>query len=128
MGPSILGLLGRSSFLVFYFGAAMTGAAAHLSEQLWGYAKYGPRYRETRALGGSGAGMGLVTLYACMAPQSTFYMYFIPVPAWLCAGGLVAYDLYGAMRGNDGVAHTGHLGGAAFGAAYYLLRLRRGRF
>lgn len=69
--------------------------------------------------------MGLTSVAACLAPHAKFQIYgIIPVPLWgLCAAyGL--YDGYYLNDNNSRIGHAGHLGGLAFGLAYYLLVLR----
>lgn len=80
------------------------------------------------ALGASGSAMACSVLFAAMYPRTTFLvMFVIPLPAWLAVSGFIVYDLYGAVKNpNDTVAHMAHLGGAAFGLAYYYIVLRRG--
>jgi hypothetical protein len=65
------------------------------------------------ALGASGSAMACTVLFACLFPHSQFLLYFvIPVPAWLCAMGLVGYDAYKAYQASpvDRVAHMAHIG------------------
>ncbi|KAJ4986856.1 rhomboid family protein [Stagonosporopsis vannaccii] len=79
-----------------------------------------------RALGFSGALMGAVTVVACFVPRNKVGLFgVVPVPLWLCALGYAFYDGYYLNSENTRVAHAGHLGGMAFGLAYYFLKLRR---
>jgi membrane associated rhomboid family serine protease len=59
------------------------------------------------------------------------------MPYWVLVGGFVGYDMYrlyeqrssGQRKQNWMGAYVGyaaHLGGAAFGAAFYFLAMRRG--
>jgi len=51
--------------------------------------------------------------------------FFIPVPAALLGGFFLARDFSGLFDGNSGTSHAGHLGGAAAGLLYWLMRFRR---
>jgi hypothetical protein len=45
-----------------------------------------------------GAIYSIVSLFACVAPTTTFQLYgIIPVPAWLLVTGLFSYDLYSTL-------------------------------
>lgn len=79
-----------------------------------------------RALGFSGALMGAITVVACFVPKNTVQLFaVIPVPLWACVLGYGFYDGYYLNSENTRIAHAGHLGGMAFGLAYYFLKLRR---
>jgi membrane associated rhomboid family serine protease len=43
---------------------------------------------------------------------------------WATVAGYAVYDGYYLNDNKSRVGHAGHLGGLAFGIAYYLLRLR----
>ena len=46
----------------------------------------------------TGAIYSVVSLFACVAPTTTFGLYgIIPVPAWLLVTGLFSYDLYSTL-------------------------------
>lgn len=79
------------------------------------------------ALGASGAVMGIAVVYACLFPRNKLLiMFFLPAPAWLAVAGFIALDLFGVLSPvSDGVAHMAHLGGAAYGAAFYYFWLRK---
>ncbi|KAF1973526.1 hypothetical protein BU23DRAFT_533132 [Bimuria novae-zelandiae CBS 107.79] len=82
-----------------------------------------------RALGFSGAVMGVGTIAAFLYPKTRVAIYgIIPMPLWLLMAGYAFYDGYYVNDQNSRIAHAGHLGGGAFGVAYYLLRLRGLRF
>jgi membrane associated rhomboid family serine protease len=76
-------------------------------------------------LGASGVVMGVTATVACIAPKMTVaVMGIIPMPLWLFGAGTALVDTY-LLGGNTGIGHSAHLGGAAFGVAYYFFRLRR---
>lgn len=72
----------------------------------------------------------IVVLDTLLFPTRIIYVNLIlPVPALLLGGFVLARDMIGARAGSDGVAHAGHLGGAAVGlAAWAWLILKRRRF
>jgi len=86
--------------------------------------------------GASGAIAGVVVLYAFNFPHRTLLLFFVlPIPAWLFGVGVVAYDIFGAMKGGRGahIAYSAHVAGAAFAVLYYqrgwnLTRLSAGLF
>jgi hypothetical protein len=72
--------------------------------------------------GASGAIAAVVVLFAFNFPNVTVLLFFVlPMPAWLLGVGIVAYDIIGAMGGNQGsnVAYSAHVAGAAFALLYY---------
>lgn len=78
------------------------------------------------ALGASGAVMALAAVYGALFPNRTLLIgFFLPMPAWLAVVGFIALDVLGLIGGGGGIAHAAHLGGAAYGIAYWFLRLRR---
>ncbi|HHO53684.1 MAG TPA: rhomboid family intramembrane serine protease, partial [Deltaproteobacteria bacterium] len=80
----------------------------------------------TPALGASGSVMALAVLFGAMFPNRTLLLnFFIPVPAALAVAGFILLDIMGAVSGGSQVAHAAHLGGAAYGLAYWYLRIRR---
>ena len=153
-GTQLCMILGTGRFLLVYFGGAVTSSMAHVVYQNYIYPRllrskqarqrqsqpYNPYYNtiaastpyafDRPAMGASGSAMSCTVLFACLSPYSQLLLYgIIPVPAWAAATGLIALDAYSAWRASesDHTAHFGHLGGAAFGIAYYLLALRRRR-
>ena len=143
--------LGAGRLLTVYLGGAVASSLSHIAYQnallptilrsrqaearARGLPAAATRTRPSASLdvpaqGASGSAMACTALFACLYPRSQFLLYFVvPVPAWLCASGLVALDLYAALRAEarDRTAHFGHIGGAAFGVAYYVLAIRRRR-
>ena len=87
-------------------------------------------------LGASGMIEGLLVAMSLTRPHVPVYIMFIPVPIslWVVTGGFLAWDYYRLMQDRvtgptpswtgSFVGYAGHLGGAMFGAAYYLFRLR----
>lgn len=78
--------------------------------------------------GASGAVVGISVLFALHFPRRMLLlMGVLPMPAWLLVTLFVAGDIYGVGQTRDNVAHTAHLGGAAFAALYYFSGLNLGR-
>ncbi|KAJ4365716.1 hypothetical protein N0V83_008336 [Neocucurbitaria cava] len=116
-------------FLFIALGSGISGSAGYLCQQ---YLKVQsnpgvPDY--SRGLGFSGAVMGICSVAACLAPTTKFQLYgIVPVPLWALVAGYAAYDGYYLNSADTRVAHSGHLGGLAFGIMYYVLKLRGMRF
>ncbi len=67
------------------------------------------------SLGASGAVSAVLFAYILFAPWSLIFVFFIPMPAIVYAILYTAYTLYAQRRGNDGINHSAHLWGAAYG-------------
>jgi membrane associated rhomboid family serine protease len=115
-------------------GSAITSSFAFLADmkaRMTAQAPYSNVIVKHVGLGASGVVMGVTGAIACMAPKWKVYLFgVIPMPLWLFGVGAALYDTY-FLGANTGIGHSAHLGGAAFGVAYYFLRLRKfrlGRF
>jgi len=113
---------------------AAGGVVASLSHVAWSRRKM-PHQRRLGwpappappAMGASGAVNAIVLLDTLLFPWRTIYLNLIlPVPALVLGGAVLLRDVYGSYGdGSSGVAHAGHVGGAAVGAAAWAwLRLR----
>ncbi|KAF8629048.1 hypothetical protein AX15_003548 [Amanita polypyramis BW_CC] len=74
------------------------------------------------SLGASGAIYSCVIVTALAFPDSQVALFIpptYPIPIQWGVGGLVALDIMGVLRGWRMFDHWAHLGGAAFGFAYY---------
>ncbi len=79
----------------------------------------------TPALGASGSVMALAVVYAALFPKRTLMINFIlPVPAAIAVAGYLLLDVFGVFSAGSGVAHAAHLGGAAYGLAFFWIRIR----
>ena len=81
-----------------------------------------------KSIGASGSVLGVVTAWCCMNPSTRIGMFLIPlyVPAWSYGVAFVTFSGYCLVTNSlPALGHAGHLGGMAFGAAYYYLWLRR---
>ncbi|KAF9701059.1 hypothetical protein EKO04_000648 [Ascochyta lentis] len=115
-------------FMFIVLGSGLSGSLLWLTQQEQKLQAGNGNTRQ-RGLGFSGALLGAMTVLACFEPRSTVQLYgIIPVPLGLIVLGYAAYDGYYLHSENSRVAHAGHLGGLAFGLAYYFLKLRRLRF
>ncbi|KAH5505493.1 hypothetical protein HBI29_132450 [Parastagonospora nodorum] len=109
--------------LTIAIGAGLTGSVGYLWQRYLSTGAKGVDYR--RGVGFSGALMGVISVAACLAPSAKVQLYgIVPVPLWALVVGYAAYDGYYLNDNNSRIAHSGHLGGLAFGLAYYVLRLR----
>lgn len=94
---------------------------------------------EGSSLGASGMVEGIMVATMLAVPRLPMVIFPIPIamPYWVLVGGFVGYDMYrlyeqrasGQRKLNWMGAYVGyaaHLGGAAFGAAFYFLAMRRG--
>ncbi|KAK5699346.1 hypothetical protein LTR17_023315 [Elasticomyces elasticus] len=124
--------------LTLGLGSALAGSAAWLYERqapatantVWDRAVASFRegnsaLGQASALGASGLVMGVGAAATCFMPQARMFIFFFEAPLWLSMLGFVAIDTYFVGSDLTGIGHSAHLGGVAFGFAYYLLSLRR---
>ncbi|KAH9962669.1 hypothetical protein BC827DRAFT_1129904 [Russula dissimulans] len=79
------------------------------------------------SLGASGAIYSTVVLSTLAFPDAEVSLIFPPTPSFPIqygVGGLVLLDCIGILRGWRFFDHYAHLGGAAFGALYYMYGMR----
>ncbi|EKG16906.1 Peptidase S54 rhomboid [Macrophomina phaseolina MS6] len=114
-----------ASFLTLYLGAGLAGSLGFYYQK-----KAQGNRQQSAAIGASGAVSGLAATMALIAPNAKWQFAFIPIgiPAWAMFSAYIAYDAFYLNDPNSRVGHSGHIGGAAFGAAYYWLVVRRLRF
>ena len=65
-----------------------------------------------------GSVYAVVSAIACLQPSATFLIFYvIPAPAWLCVGGLFAWELWSASfpRPHQQTDAVGHVGGLVAG-------------
>lgn len=107
--------LGARGVYRLYLAGGVTGALVHLGlAAVQGYA-------DVPLVGASGACYAFLLYATFMAPRSTVFLLFLPVPLWGLAALLVGIGVYStfvelATGFADRVAHGAHLGGAALGA------------
>lgn len=141
-GREIGRLFGGSRLLALYLVGGAASSAAHVlwARHAWRKqhgalgAAWGVPRGLTPALGASGAVNAVVLFDTLLFPTRIIYVNFIlPMPAILLGGIVLLRDALGVYNagggfGHDGVAHAGHVGGAAVGAvAWAALRLRARR-
>ncbi|KAF1362597.1 hypothetical protein EJ07DRAFT_108113 [Lizonia empirigonia] len=111
-------------FMVIVLGSGLTGSLGWLAQQEQKLQADEHNVRQ-RGLGFSGAVLGTISVLACFQPRSKVFIYgVVPVPLGLLALGYAFYDGYYLNAQDTRTAHAGHLGGLAFGLAYYFLKLR----
>ena len=92
------------------------------------------RRKQHLSVGASGAVLVLVSFFAVLYPTATFFILFIPMPAWLFLFAFTLVSLYAAMKldtridkfmtfGRGRVDHVGHLSGIAVGFVSALIFL-----
>jgi membrane associated rhomboid family serine protease len=123
-GRTLESMYGSREFLLFYLaGAVLSGAV---------FVGLGLAMRNlTPAIGASGAVMAVMMLYAMHFPRQQILLFMVlPVEIRWVVAAYVLFDLYpvlielGGGQAGDGIAHTAHLGGLAFGFAYGKFRWR----
>ncbi|HEX5472107.1 MAG TPA: rhomboid family intramembrane serine protease [Lacipirellulaceae bacterium] len=113
---------GRREFLIFYLVAIVVAGI------VWSIAETA-NPMPSKVLGASGGISAVVILFAMNFPYRTIlFMFFIPMPMWLCAVLMVLWDAYGAIQRSGTIACTAHLGGAMFGFLYFQMGWRLERF
>lgn len=75
-----------------------------------------------QSLGASGAVSAIVFAAILWRPEMELQMMFIPIPFKAYWFGLfyLAYEIWMDKRGNTGIAHDAHIGGAILGIVYVL--------
>lgn len=111
-GSMLEEIIGGRRFLTAYVGALLAGALVHLV-----FSVVPPL--GGRAIGASGACLGVLVALATLRPATRVLLLFIPVTLKALAIGVVALDLVwltiNLQGGVDGVAHGVHIGGALWG-------------
>ncbi len=116
-GRSVESHLGRARFLTLYLSSVVL---CSLLYSLFWYMLGSPR----AGVGASGAVSTVLIYFVCSNPRTTLHLFgAFPIPAWALGVGILVYDLLGSLLGmlgkERGVAHEGHLIGAAVGALYF---------
>lgn len=127
LGPPVEARYGKREFLWFYMLAIIAGGIVWCITTLSSPPLFNPITKETfypSAVGASGAVTAVVIMFALTYPHARVMLLFppIPMPAWVLGVGFIIYDIYGANLEGTNVAHTAHLGGAAFAILYFLFR------
>ncbi|KAF2717863.1 hypothetical protein K431DRAFT_232181 [Polychaeton citri CBS 116435] len=115
--------VGAPHAFILYFGSAFVSGLGQYIHQS-GRKDQNGRQSLAVSLGASGAVMAFGVTASCLMPRAPIMVFFVPMPLWAATAGYIAFDLY-SLESADNIGHAAHLGGALFGAAYYLLSLRR---
>jgi len=121
-GRLIEPIYGSLEFLLFFLAGVVISGLAHV-----GYIV--AMGANIPAVGASGGVMAVVFLTAMIYPREKVYVFgIIPMEMRVMAVLYAVIDLVGAMNPGSGTAHWAHLGGAAFGVAYYYYHWRLSGF
>jgi len=114
--PVVINYFGSASFFLIYMASLVFGSLL----TLWMH-KNDYSYR---AIGASGAVIGILYSAILIDPSMNLYLFFIPIPipAYLFGIGYLLYSIYGMKAKNDNIGHTAHFGGAIGG---YLITLAK---
>jgi len=114
-GRMIEGRLSARQYLGFITGATVLGSLFYVAGSVLSGDKTG-------AIGASGFCMGMAVLATCWFPRMEIYLWgILRMQLWVLTGVLVLMNLLHTLTpgGSSGVAHTVHLGGAAYGWIYF---------
>lgn len=113
--PVVIAWLGIPAFIVIYALSLLSGNLLTLA-----FHKNDYWYR---AIGASGAVIGVLYSAILLNPNMTLELYFfIPIPAYLFGIGYLLYSIYGMKAKNDNIGHVAHFGGAIGGYVFTLIR------
>lgn len=116
------------TILVYKYGT-LQGELHFISVYVFGalFATVIPYFRNQdnsmyRSLGASGSVSAVVFASILWVPEMELSFIFIPIPFKAYWFGLfyLAYEIYMDKRGNTGIAHDAHIGGAILGIIYTL--------
>lgn len=101
-------------FILYFFGGLFVTIIPYYRNQ------DNPNYL---ALGASGAVSAVIFAAMLWNPFMKLHLFFIPIgiPAYIFGPLYIAFEIYQDRRGNTGVAHDAHIGGAIFGVLYVLI-------
>jgi membrane associated rhomboid family serine protease len=114
--PVVITYFGSTSFLFIYMASLIIGSLLTLVMHKNEY--------NYRAIGASGAVIGVLYSAILIDPSMSLYLFFIPIPipAYLFGIGYLLYSIYGMKAKNDNIGHTAHFGGAIGGYLITLLK------
>jgi membrane associated rhomboid family serine protease len=114
--PVVISYFGSASFFLIYMASLVFGSLLTLLMHKNDY--------NYRAIGASGAVMGVLYSAILIDPNMNLYMFFIPIPipAYLFGIGYLLYSIYGMKAKDDNIGHTAHFGGAVGGYLITLLK------
>lgn len=114
--PVVINYFGSASFLLIYMASLVFGSLLTLLMHKNEYSY--------RAIGASGAVIGILYSAILINPSMDLYLFFIPIPipAYFFGIGYLLYSIYGMKAKNDNIGHTAHFGGAIGGYLITLLK------
>ncbi len=114
--PIVLDTFGNLNFLYVYFISLSAGSLLTMY-----FHKNDYHYR---AVGASGAVMGIIYSSILLFPEMDLYLFFIPIPipGYIFGIGYLLYSIYGMKAKNDNIGHTAHFGGAIGGYLFTLIK------
>jgi membrane associated rhomboid family serine protease len=114
--PVVVNYFGSASFFLIYMASLVCGSLLTLLMHKNEYSY--------RAIGASGAVIGILYSAILIDPGMNLYLFFIPIPipAYLFGIGYLLYSIYGMKAKNDNIGHTAHFGGAIGGYLITLLK------
>lgn len=113
--PTYGSVMGQVHFgLIFILGGLVAGIIPYMRN------KDNPSYR---SLGASGAVSAVIFAAIMWNPDMKLSLFFIPIPisAYIFGPLYLLFEFFMDKRGNSGIAHDAHIGGAVFGILYVLL-------
>lgn len=105
--------IGAVGYILFYLGGVLASILPSYGEHRDDVAY--------RSLGASGAVSAVLFAFILFQPWALIYVFFFPVPAIVYAVLYTGYTLWANRRGGDGVNHSAHLWGAAYGVAFVVV-------
>jgi membrane associated rhomboid family serine protease len=119
-GPAVEERLGSGTFLAYYLGCGLGGAALSFALMLV--------LPVHVMVGASAAVYGVMLAYAWFWPDDGVFVFPFPEPIpvkWVVTFAVALSLVLALLSPNDGVAHLAHLGGFGTGAAFLAVRDRR---
>lgn len=116
-GEDVEDRLGRAEFVRVYL------VTIAFSGLVWLFLQRMGNSNAPGVIGASGAVVGVILLSVLADPKRELFLFGARVPAWFVAALFILSDMIGAYRRTGPVAHSVHLAGAAFAAAYFYLGL-----
>lgn len=106
---------GQIHFLILYFLGGLFATLIPFARN-----QDNPNYL---SLGASGAVSAVVFGAILWNPFMELNLFFIPIaiPAYIFGPLYIVFEIYMDRRGNSGIAHDAHIGGAIFGVIYILI-------
>jgi membrane associated rhomboid family serine protease len=110
-----IGVNGQIGFAFLYLGGILFSSIS-------AYARHGNN-EHYLSLGASGAVSAVLYAFIIMAPTSSMYLYFIPIPipAFIIGIAYLWYEARLDKNSNDGIAHDAHFWGAIFGVLFVIV-------